>query len=140
MAFVIVANHPHKEDRIYVHLALWRVKIRTMSRSIVDRVWFLRWFTPLTGAFSVPKGIDAAIEVAIERIKRGHSVLMFAQGRTTRDRSVSTRRGALELALRSYSQILPIYISGRFRVKIGKPYWPKVGEDVMQKVWELADR
>ena len=130
-----IANHPHREDRLYVLLALRTLRLVTPSRGVLQKVPFIAALMRLTGTLPMVQG-RSAFSVCQDTLLNGKNVLIFPQGKTTRERK-TVHSGALKLSLATGCQITPILIKGRFRVQIGEPFMPDASMDIMEKVWEL---
>jgi 1-acyl-sn-glycerol-3-phosphate acyltransferase len=106
---LIIANHPTLLDVVFLVAHLPAVDC------IVKRgLWrnpFLRW--PVSWASYIPNTEgEELIELCAERIRRGHSLLVFPEGtRTVPGAAMRMQRGAARIALAANAQILPVTVT-----------------------------
>ena len=106
---LIVANHPTLIDVVFM------VSLIPEVDCIVKRgLWrnpFLRW--PVLWASYIPNSEgEELIEACAERIRRGHSLLVFPEGtRTVPGQPMHMQRGAARIALAADAEILPVTIT-----------------------------
>jgi len=95
--------------------------------------WALRWGHHIV--VDRGKGTEAvkSINRAVESIKTGGSVILFAEGTRTRDGKLQPfKRGAFSLAAKSGVPIVPIAINGSFKIL------PKSSLDIRPSPIELV--
>ena len=106
---LIVANHPTLIDVVVL------VSLMPEVDCIVKRgLWrnpFLRW--PVLWASYIPNSEgEELVESCAERIRRGHSLLVFPEGtRTVPNQPLRMQRGAAHIALAADAEILPVTIT-----------------------------
>ena len=106
---LIVANHPTLIDVVFL------VSLIPEVDCIVKRgLWrnpFLRW--PVLWASYIPNSEgEELMDVCAERIRSGHSLLVFPEGtRTVPDQPIRMQRGAARIALAAEAEILPVTIT-----------------------------
>jgi len=116
---IYIANHPHNEDRLYVLMALRTFRLATPSRGRGRKIPLFSSLMKLTDSINVDHG--NTLEVLRSRLMEGQSVLIFPQGKTTKDRSTLVHSGAMVLSLQTGVPIVPLFIKDRFQVKVGEP-------------------
>lgn len=129
---MICSNHSGLADPIWVIFALRLGRMpRIMAKKEAMKVPVLGWFLRSIGVFGVDRsGADVgAIKTGIKSLRDGQALLVFPEGtRVKPGTHVEAKRGALVLAARTGSPILPVYIStkrfpfGPMRCVIGAPY------------------
>jgi 1-acyl-sn-glycerol-3-phosphate acyltransferase len=106
---LIVANHPTLLDVVFL------VSLLPEVDCIVKRgLWrnpFLRW--PVLWASYIPNSEgEELIERCAERIRRGHSLLVFPEGtRAVPGQAMHMQRGAARIALAADAEITPVTIT-----------------------------
>jgi 1-acyl-sn-glycerol-3-phosphate acyltransferase len=106
---LIVANHPTLLDVVFL------VSLLPEVDCIVKRgLWrnpFLRW--PVQWASYIPNSEgEELIERCADRIRRGHSLLVFPEGtRTVPGQAMHMQRGAARIALAANAEITPVTIT-----------------------------
>jgi 1-acyl-sn-glycerol-3-phosphate acyltransferase len=133
--YIFVTNHASMFDIPSVLATLPRVRI--MFKKELSHVpvwgWALRWGHHIM--VDRGKGTEAmkSLERAAGEIRRGGSVILFAEGTRTRDGKLQPfKRGAFSLAAKSGVPIVPIAISGSFRIL------PKKSLDIRPSTIEFA--
>lgn len=132
---VICANHRGLADPIWVILALRMGRMpRIMAKKEAMKVPVLGAFLKAIGVFGVDRnGADvSAIKTGLKCLREEQALLVFPEGTRVRPgKAVEPKRGALLLAARTGSPVLPVYIStkrfpfGPMRCVIGEPYVPE---------------
>ncbi|HUI65170.1 MAG TPA: lysophospholipid acyltransferase family protein [Bacteroidota bacterium] len=118
--YVYVSNHASMFD-IPVIVARVPDQIRIIYKKELEVVPFFGWglkFGPYIG-IDRGRGNKAirSLDQAIQRIRRGASVLLFAEGTRTRDgRLQPFKRGAFNLAVRAGIPVVPLTINGSFTI------------------------
>jgi 1-acyl-sn-glycerol-3-phosphate acyltransferase len=134
-AYIFVTNHASMFDIPAIMSVLPRVRI--MFKKELSYVpiwgWALRWGHHIV--VDRGKGTEAvkSINRAVESIKTGGSVILFAEGTRTRDGKLQPfKRGAFSLAAKSGVPIVPIAINGSFKIL------PKSSLDIRPSPIELV--
>ncbi len=136
---VICANHTSFIDPILVAFAFQRYRqIFFMSKAEIFKVPVLGAILRAIGCFPVQRGETdiQSIRTAFGHLKNGQRVMIFPEGtRVKKKEPVDAKSGALRIAMKTKTPILPVYISRRKRIfgfstlVIGKPYLPIEPED-----------
>lgn len=118
--YIYVTNHASMFD-IPAVLAGIPDQIRIVLKKELTRVpiwgWALKYGHYISIDRSNPKDAMASLERAAETIRRGASVLLFAEGTRTRNGKLQPfKRGAFTLAAKSGVPIIPITINGTFKI------------------------
>ena len=156
---VICANHSSWIDPVLVALAFQRHRqIFFMSKAEIFKVPVLGAVLRSIGCFPVQRAeIDIkAIRTAFGHLKNGNRVMIFPEGTRVKEKEpVDAKSGALRIALKTRSPILPIYISRKkwafslSKLVIGEPYLPVIPEnkdyapladELMRKIYELESK
>lgn len=129
---LICPNHRGMADPIWVILAMKPNAIpRIMAKKEVMNVPLLRGLVRWLGAFGVDReGVDVnAIKIGLRCLKDEQQLMVFPEGtRVKPGQRVEPKRGAMLLAYRTDTPILPVYISvkrypfGPITCVFGEPY------------------
>jgi 1-acyl-sn-glycerol-3-phosphate acyltransferase len=113
--WVIVANHPTLIDVLFIKAALPGVVV--LVKAALFRAPSLRQLFEASGDFKGPEveqqelGGTAVLDIFVERLRAGRSVLVFPEGtRSPAWRLRRFRRGAAEAAIRAGVPIVPIFV------------------------------
>jgi len=116
--YVYVSNHASMFD-IPVVLASVPDQVRIIYKKELNWIpvfgWGLKWGSYI--GINRGRGPEAmrSIEEAIDTIRNGASVLLFAEGTRTQDGQLQPfRRGAFNIAVRSGIPVVPVTINGTF--------------------------
>lgn len=131
-AAVICANHTSLSDPFYMAFAVPRkYHLCLMAKQELFKFKPLGWLLRGIGTFPVDRSAAADIEAmksALKVLKSGKKLGIFPEGtRTSEDGSVSPKSGAVKLAEKTGSPLIPMYIPRRKRffhintVVVGKP-------------------
>jgi 1-acyl-sn-glycerol-3-phosphate acyltransferase len=117
---IIVANHQGAAD-IPVLLAYLPVCFRFAIKKELFDIPVFGWYLKAAGYFPINRELVLSaykmVENIIEILKSGESVMIFPEGTRTRDGSLGPfKRGSLMAALKSGAPILPVAISGSYRI------------------------
>lgn len=160
---VICSNHSGLADPIWLIFALRLGRMpRIMAKKQAMEVPVLGPFLRKIGVFGVDRdGADVnAIKTGIKCLRDEQALLLFPEGTRVRPgKPVEPKRGALMLAARTNSPILPVYLStkrvpfGPMRCVIGEPYQMEFAgakateseieqatKDLMSKIYELGEQ
>ena len=111
---VLCPNHASYLDPAFVQIVLRRRLTFVMTDDFYQSPWG-RWFFRLVGAVPVGRGRLArkGLQRAIAHVKRGHAIVVFPEGRLTRDGHLGRgQRGIGVLARRTGAPIIPVGIVG----------------------------
>lgn len=114
---MLVVNHKSNWDPILVAIASPR-KLRFMAKSELFKNKLFSFVLTALGVFPVHrgKGDIGAIKSALSILKNNEFMLIFPEGgRVLDERTSEAKPGAVMLAVKSKSPIVPAYISGRYR-------------------------
>ena len=118
--YVYVSNHASLFD-IPAVIAGVPDQIRILYKRELERIplfgWGLKWGSYI--GIDRGKGPEAvrSLEQAAERIRKGASVLVFAEGtRTTDGRLQPFKRGAFNLAVKAGVPVVPLTVNGSYHI------------------------
>jgi 1-acyl-sn-glycerol-3-phosphate acyltransferase len=118
--YIYVSNHASMFD-IPIVAAGVPDDVRLVYKKELEKIpvfgWGLRWGSYI--GIDRGRGAEAkkSLDEAVERIRRGASVLLFAEGTRTLDgRLQPFKRGAFNLAVRSGVSVVPMTINGSFSI------------------------
>jgi 1-acyl-sn-glycerol-3-phosphate acyltransferase len=118
--YIYVSNHASMFD-IPIVAAGVPDDVRLVYKKELEKIpvfgWGLRWGSYI--GIDRGRGAEAkkSLDEAVERIRRGASVLLFAEGTRTLDgRLQPFKRGAFNLAVRSGVPVVPMTINGSFTI------------------------
>lgn len=138
--YVYVANHSSYMD-IPVLLAGIPDNLRLTLRRSLTRIPIWGWAL-LASPFLIldrsnPKRAASTVQLAVERIRSGASVLFFPEGtRTPTGVMQAFKRGAFHLALESGAPIVPVAIIGTYEILPRTKWLPHWGMRVTIKIGE----
>jgi len=133
---LFAANHTSNADAPAIVGAIPRRIAILAKRSlfaipIVGPAFRLAQFVPVDR--NNPERAAASIEVAVERMKRGVSFLIYPEGTRSPDgRLLPFRRGAFVLAIKAGAHVVPVACSGAHRVIPKKSYRITPGDVVVK--------
>lgn len=118
--YVFAANHASTYD-ILVLLAYLPIQFRWMAKQELFRIPFFGWAMHRSGYIPVnrsnPREGLLSLERAAQRIRAGTSVIIFPEGTRSRDGRIHEfKRGGFTLAVKAGSPVVPVSISGTYRV------------------------
>lgn len=129
---MICANHRGIADAIWIVFALKSKYIpRIMAKQEAMRIPVLGWLIKQLGVFGVDRGGTdiQAIKTGLRCLNDEQQLMVFPEGtRVKPGKTVSPKRGAVTLAARTDTPILPVYLSVKrypfspITCIIGKPY------------------
>ena len=138
-SILIVGNHIHLFDQCVPIICFKRGIHYMAKKEYFDNV-FTRWFFKGTGCISVDrKSKDKdAVSSALSVLNDGGAIGIFPEGTRNRtsDKLLPFKFGAVSLAKKSDSYIVPFGISGKYKinggltVRFGKPF--KVGSSTLE--------
>lgn len=141
--YVYLANHSSYVD---VPLVIARIpdQIRIILKQSLTNIPIWGWALK-TGPFITIDRSNAAnatksLQVAIQKIQAGASILLFPEGTRTYDGALQPfKRGAFRLAYDSKTPMLPIAIRGTYNILPRKGGLPKFGGRVTLTIGEVID-
>jgi 1-acyl-sn-glycerol-3-phosphate acyltransferase len=118
--YVYVSNHASMFD-IPVIIASIPDQIRIVYKRELERIPFFGWGLKWGSYIGIDRasGSHAAksLEEAAEKIRKGASVLLYAEGTRTLDgRLQPFKRGAFNLAVRARVSVVPLTVNGTFGI------------------------
>ena len=129
---LICCNHSGLADPIWIIFALGLGHVpRIMAKKEALEVPVLGWFLRTIGVFGIDRdGVDiSGMKTGIKCLRDEQQLVVFPEGTRVRPgRRVAPKRGALLLAARTDTPVLPMYLSrrrhpfGPLTCIIGKPY------------------
>jgi len=122
--YVYVSNHASMFD-IPVILAGIPDQIRIIYKKELDIIPFFGWGLRYGSYIGIDRGRGSkavrSLEEAVEKIRSGASVLMYAEGTRTLDgRLQPFKRGAFNLALRAGIPVVPLTVNAPIPVPAGE--------------------
>lgn len=161
-SFLICPNHSGMADPLWILFAMRMDHVpRIMAKKELMKVPLLNRLLEWIGVFGVDRdGIDVnAIKIGMRTLKEGNQLMVFPEGtRVKPGKVIVPKRGAIVLAHRTGSPILPVYLSRRtypfcpIACVIGEPYslhfdgkpsdeqLQSATEDLLKKIYELGGR
>ncbi len=151
---ILALNHRSNYDVIIAGLTCKR-PLKFMAKSELFKNRFFAWVISSCGAFPIQrgKGDIGAIKSALEKLKNNEMVLMFPEGKRLAsiedEKKTNAKPGAVSIAIRAKTPILPAYISGNFgfmkkiTIAYGKPIYyteyegVRLSADEIQKLSDI---
>lgn len=112
---ILCSNHKSLQDPITLGACVPR-KVHYMAKAELFRIPLLGPLIRSLGAFPVKRGgvSKEAIKTAISLLQEGHAMGIFPEG--TRNESLGMgKRGAVTMAIRSKSMVVPVALVGDYR-------------------------
>jgi 1-acyl-sn-glycerol-3-phosphate acyltransferase len=118
--YVYVSNHASMFD-IPVIIANIPDQIRIVYKKELNVIPFFGWGLKFGPYIAIDRGHGAdalrSIESAVERIRQGASVLLYAEGTRTLDGKLQPfKRGAFNLAVRAGIPVVPLTVNGSYAI------------------------
>jgi len=118
--YIYVSNHASAFDIPAVVVGI-PDQIRIVFKKELEKVPFFGWALKFGGYITIDRGksISAmrSLERAAKKIRRGVSVLLFAEGTRSKDGKLQPfKRGAFNLAAKSGVPIIPVTINGSSQI------------------------
>jgi len=131
-SYIYVSNHVSLFDIPVVMKAI-PGQLRIVFKKELAKIPIFGWQLKLGPYILIdrqnPGKAMQSLNQAIEKIKRGVSVLLFAEGTRSKDGSIqSFKRGAFTLATRSGKKIVPVTIKGTYEILPKKKFNIKSGK------------
>ena len=135
-AYIFIPNHLSFFD-IFSLLACLSVDFKFVPKEELIRIPILGWSMKRAGYISIDRSSPAKarriLEQAVERIKRGTSLVMFAEGTRGYDgRLQPLKRGAFQLAMASGVPVVPVAIKGTREIMPKGSFTMRKGSIVIQ--------
>lgn len=111
---LITPNHRSMLDVPLLGCVTFR-PLRFMAKKDLFKNKFVKWYFETNGSFSVDKneGDPASVKKAISILKDGDALVVFPEGKRGHEKTIGElATGAVFLAVKSNSPILPVGISG----------------------------
>ncbi len=124
--YIYICNHQSHFD-VYVLVNLLPARTRILAKKSLFYIPIFGWSIFLAGYISVKRddqpGILKSFANVAEKIKRGRSVLFFAEGKRSLDGKLQPfKKGAFLIALKAGVPIIPISISGSEKIMPPKTF------------------
>ncbi len=136
-AALICANHSSWADPFLIAFALKnREHLHMMAKKELFQKRFVGSILRSIGTFPVDRGGSdiAAIRTTMKYLKKGEKIVIFPEGtRSINDKENDAKNGAVRIAEKTCTPILPVYIPRRKKtfgtvdLVIGKPYYINTG-------------
>lgn len=155
---LICASHSNGIDPLLLAFAIGRKNyVRHMAKAELRKVPVVGWVLEKAGIIFVKRGerdIDS-FKSCMRALKSGEKIVMFPEGtRVHGDEVVAAKSGAVHMAARTGTPIVPVYIPRDKKifhcspVIIGEPYSIKVenrddfdslSQELMDHIWALGE-
>lgn len=159
---MICANHRGAADPIWIVLAMRTDHVpRIMAKKEIMQVPVLGWFLRKFGVFGVDRdNVDVnAIKTGLRCLSQDQQLLVFPEGtRLKPGQRIEPKRGAVTMAARTNTPILPVYISTKrypfspITCIFGEPYHLQVegkratdeqlqqfSQELMNRIYQLGE-
>jgi 1-acyl-sn-glycerol-3-phosphate acyltransferase len=135
-AYIYIPNHLSFFD-IFALLAYLPVDFKFILKGELMRIPILGWAMRRAKYISIDRSSAAkaksTFKQAVDRIRRGTSIVIFAEGTRSKDGHLQPlKRGAFYLALESGTPIVPIAIKGTHKIMPKGSFMVKKGPITMQ--------
>ena len=139
---IYVSNHRTYADPPLVG-ARARGRLAFMAKEELFKNPLFAWLIRSLGAFPVArgKGDTGVLDTAVERLEKGHSLMVFPEGTRSKDGKVGRgHSGAAVIAARSGKMMIPVGIVFGEKLKFRSKVTVKYGEPIMpQDYVEISD-
>ena len=162
-AALVCANHSSYLDPIFASLAIGiGDHVHHVAKSELFKVPVLSWVIIKLGAISVDRAKSdmSTIKNSLEYLRKDRKVSIFPEGRrVAAEDEAAAKAGAIKIAERTATPIIPIYIPRkkpvfrRLTVAVGAPYhiekkegkrtleeYSELAKDLMRRIEELGAR
>ena len=119
---IIAVNHRSNWDPVLIGMSCPR-KLRYMAKAELFKPKLVGALLKSLGAFPIHRGTGdvGAIKGALAILRSEHPMLIFPEGKRVRDgKEVQAKPGAVMLAIKTKTPIVPVCISGGYR------FWSKI--------------
>ena len=161
-SFLLCANHRGMADPFWILLALRLPRIpRIMAKDVLMHIPLLGSLLRYLGVIGVKRGENDlnAVKASLRALKKGETLMIFPEGtRVKCGKTAAPKSGAIMLAHRTNTPILPVYIEQKrfpfspMRCVIGEPYsvtfdgekpsiaqQHEAAQELMQKIYALGE-
>lgn len=119
--YVVVSNHASYFDIPALLLGLPIKKVRIVAKESLGKIPFFGWSMAMGDFILIKRGANRdalkSLFKAIEKIRQGKSVVLFADGTRSLDGRIQPfKRGAFLVAEKSGAPILPVTILGSYKI------------------------
>jgi len=119
-SYIYVSNHASLLDIPVITVGV-PDQIRIVYKKELEKIPFLGWGLKWGSYIGIDRGSSAdarrSLEEAIQKIRNGASVFMYAEGTRTLDGKLQPfKRGAFNLAITAGVPVVPLTINGTYRV------------------------
>ena len=128
--FILCCNHRSNLDPFFIGVVL-KQQLRFMAKIELFRIPLVNWFVRKVGAFPVNRGTGdtSAIDTAVQLVKDGQVLVIFPEGTRSLDgKLLRIKSGAMVVASKTESDVLPAVIKCKGRVRIFKRVTLRFGE------------
>lgn len=160
-AALICPNHVHALDSAII-VAKFKRKVNVLAKEELYKNGFIRWIADLFGIYPVKIGNKSmeTMKISLRLLKNNELLMLFPEGtRNGMAKNVKPKDGAIKLAIKSNTPIIPVGIQGNFKpftkvkVNIGKAIYytefkdkindketlEKLTDDLMKQIIKLRD-
>lgn len=161
-AVIICPNHIHALDAAVI-VAFSKRKINVLAKEELFKGRFVKWLADLFGIYPIKRDSAdmQAMKISLKVLKNQEPLMIFPEGtRNGLEKGVPVKNGAVVIAIKSGTPIIPVGIKGTFKifskitVNIGKPIYydeykenlkdkeivSKLTEDLMKEIVKLRDK
>ena len=145
-AALICPNHVHALDSAII-VAKFKRKVNVLAKEELYKNAFLRFIANLFGIYPVKPDSKSmeTIKISLKLLKNNELLMLFPEGtRNGMAKGIKPKDGAIKLAIKSNTPIIPVGIQGDFKaftkvkINIGKPiYYTEYKGEINNK--ELMD-
>jgi 1-acyl-sn-glycerol-3-phosphate acyltransferase len=119
--YVVVSNHASYFDIPALLLGLPIKKVRIVAKASLGKIPFFGWSMAMGDFILIQRGANRdalkSLMKAVEKLKQGKSVVLFADGTRSLDGSIQPfKRGAFIVAEKAGVPILPVTILGSYKI------------------------
>ncbi|MFH1459140.1 MAG: lysophospholipid acyltransferase family protein [Candidatus Omnitrophota bacterium] len=112
---IIASNHLSYLDPIVLSVASTRILTFMAKRELFEQNWFFTWLITMLNSFPLEreKTDVKALRLAMEKLNKGHSMIIFPEGTRSRTGDVkNAQAGVSMLAANSKVKVVPTLIIG----------------------------
>ena len=146
-AALICPNHVHALDSAII-VAKFKRKVNVLAKEELYKNGFIRFIADIFGIYPVKpesKSMET-IKISLRLLKNNEVLMIFPEGtRNGMAKGVKPKDGAIKLAIKSNTPIIPVGIQGSFKaftkvkINIGKPIYYNEYKDEINNT-ELMDK
>ena len=141
-AAIICPNHVHALDSTLI-ISMNKRHIKTLAKEELFKNRFFKFLANIYGIYPVKANNKSmeSIKISLKILKNNELLMIFPEGtRNGMEKGVKPKDGAIKLAIKSNTPIVPVGVQGNFKpfkkikVNIGKPiYYSKYKDEVNNK-------